>query len=139
MSPESIKNPTLNESIQNISGFDFFGKILPNMVGLGLTIGVLVFFFVMMIGAIQWITSGGDKAGLEAARGKLANALIGIIILLSIFAIMKFVGDFIGINLIQLDFGPLKLNTGGTGSNGGGGLTPNNPPLLPPGGRNISQ
>lgn len=107
--PGDIVNPSLNLGLQRMSGVDFFAKFVPNLIGLGLTIGIVVFFFVMMIGAIQWITSGGDKAGLEAARGKLANALIGIIILLSLFAILKVLEDFLGVNILTLDIGPLKI------------------------------
>lgn len=107
--PGDIINPSLNLSLQRMSGVDFFAKFVPNLIGLGLTIGIIVFFFVMMIGAIQWITSGGDKAGLEAARGKLANALIGIIILLSLFAVLKVLEDFLGVNILTLDMGPLKI------------------------------
>ena len=91
------------------SGLSFFQKFIPSMVGLGFVIGALIFFFVMMAGAIQWITSGGDKTAVEAARGKLTNAIAGIIILLGLFAILKLVEDFFGINILTLDIGPLQI------------------------------
>jgi len=43
----------------------------------------------MIIGAIQWISSGGDKASVEAARGKVMNAIIGLIVLFVVFALIK--------------------------------------------------
>jgi hypothetical protein len=63
----------------------------------------------MLLGGIQWISSGGDKTALEGARGKITNAVIGIIILFSLFAILKIVEDFFGINILTIDFGPLMV------------------------------
>ena len=108
-----ITNPTLGTPLQTIleneGGIGFFQRLIPNMVGLSLVIGVIIFFFIMTIGAIQWITSGGDKAAVEAAKGKLTNAFIGIFLLLILFAILKFVGDFVGVEILTLDIGPLKI------------------------------
>ena len=79
------------------------------MIGLAFLVGVLVFFFIMILGAIQWITSGGDKAGLESARGKITSAIVGVVILFSLFALLKIIEDFFGINILVLDIGPLMI------------------------------
>jgi TRAP-type C4-dicarboxylate transport system permease small subunit len=104
-----ITNPALGPSLQGETGVGFFQSFIPRMVGLVFVIGSLVFFFVMVVGAIQWIVSGGDKAAIEAARGKIANALIGFIILLAIFALLKVIEDFFGIDILTLDIGPLRI------------------------------
>jgi hypothetical protein len=97
--------PNPKDTSQGI-GAGFISQNVPRFISLGLVIGVLVFFFVMLIGAIQWIASGGDKAAIEAARSKIVNALIGIIVLFSVFVILKIIGDFFGITTLQL----MKLN-----------------------------
>lgn len=63
----------------------------------------LVFFFALLLvliylvwGGIQWITAGGDKAGLEAARGKITGAIIGIIVVAVAFAIYNLLLNFVG-------------------------------------------
>jgi len=86
---QQITNPALGPGLQGKSGIEFFQDLLPRMVGLAFVIGSLIFFFVMVIGAIQWISSGGDKAAIEAARGKISNAIVGIVILLAVFAVVK--------------------------------------------------
>lgn len=106
---ESITNPALGPSLQSMSGVGFFQDLLPRMVGLAFLVGVLVFFFIMILGAIQWITSGGDKTGLESARGKITNAIVGVVILFSLFALLKIIEDFFGINILALDIGPLMI------------------------------
>ncbi len=101
-----IKNPV---GPKFESGQSFFQAFIPSLVGIGFVLGVLFFFFYMIIGAIQWITSGGDKAALEGARGKLTSAIVGVIILLSLFALLKIVEDFFGINILTLDIAGLKI------------------------------
>ena len=106
---QEIRNPALGPALQGKSGLGFFQTFIPNLVGLALVIGVLVFFFIMLMGAIQWIASGGDKAAVEAARGKITNAIVGVVILLALFALLKIIEDFFGINILTLDIGPLVI------------------------------
>ena len=63
----------------------------------------------MLIGGIQWISSGGDEQGLEAARGKISNALIGMVILFATFAIISLIQTFFGIQILTIDIGPLVI------------------------------
>ena len=104
-----ITNPALGPSLQSRTGVEFIQDLIPRMVGLAFLVGVLVFFFIMITGAIQWITSGGDKAAIEGARGKITNAIVGVVILLSLFALLKVIEDFFGINILALDIGPLMI------------------------------
>lgn len=104
-----ITNPALGEGLQGLSGAGFFQKFFPAAIGLGFVIGVVLFFFIMIIGAIQWITSGGDKTALESARGKIINAVIGIIVLFALYALISLLETFFGINIKTLDIGPLKI------------------------------
>lgn len=106
---EPITNPALGSSLQGFTGVGFFNDLLPRLIGLSFVIGIVIFLFFMVLGAIQWIISGGDKAALEGAKGKITNAIVGIIILFSIFAILKIVEDFFGIDILSLNLGPLVI------------------------------
>ncbi len=98
---DEITNPALNSSIKDLEGAEFFNKFLPNLIGLSFVIGVVVFVAIIIVGAIQWIISGGDKAGIESAKGKITNAVVGIIILLALFAIIAVVENFFGVEIIN--------------------------------------
>ncbi len=87
----------------------FFEVLLPNVVSLCFIIATVIFLFMIITGAIQWISSGGDKQGLESARGKVSNALIGIVILFATFAVMKLIETFFGIKILTIDIGPLII------------------------------
>ncbi len=103
-----ITNPALGTLNQN-SGVGFFQKLLPSLIGLALVGGTIIFFFMLLIAGIQWISSGGDKAGVEAARSRITQALIGIIVLFGVFAIIRVVQNFFGISILTLDIGPLII------------------------------
>lgn len=108
-----ITNPFLGPNLQLIlqteGGVGFFRRFLPSLIGLILVAGVVIFLFMMLIGAIQWISSGGDKANVESARGRITNALIGLVIMLSVFAVMLLIETFFHINILTLDIGVLKI------------------------------
>ena len=103
-----ITNPVIGD-LNSLTGEGFFQKFIPSAIGLGFVIGVIIFFFVLLLGAIQWISSGGDKAAVEAARSKLSSAIIGLVVLFSIFAIIKLIEEFFGLSILTLDIGPLKI------------------------------
>lgn len=108
-----ITNPTLGNTIQNVvangNPTTFLSKIISNLVTLGFIVGSLIFFAVLMTGAIQWISSGGDKQALETAKGKITHALIGLVILFAAFAIIKLIEHFFGISILSLDMGKLII------------------------------
>lgn len=105
-----ITNPLLPDNLRGLTGIEFFQRTIPNFVGLAFLVGSLIFFFMFVTGGIQWIMAGGDKANVETARGKLSNALIGLVILFSTFAVMKFIEIFFGVNLLELNIGALKIS-----------------------------
>lgn len=76
-----------------------FAGIVPTFVNLILVIGAIVFFFMLVVGGIQWMISGGDKAATEAARGRITAALIGLVIVFSAWAILKIIETLFGISL----------------------------------------
>ncbi|HUW24585.1 MAG TPA: hypothetical protein VMW04_03050 [Patescibacteria group bacterium] len=97
-----IHNPILPTPISQLSGLAFLQKGLTLAINLFLISGAVVFVFIFLIGAIKWITAGGDKAGMESAQKTITNALIGLAILLSIFAIIGAIEFFFDIKLTRL-------------------------------------
>ena len=52
---------TINQPASNKIGD--LGQLISALVGTLLIISALLAFFFLILGGIQWITSGGDKAG----------------------------------------------------------------------------
>ena len=76
------------------------GQLISALVGTLLIIAALLAFFFLIMGGIQWITSGGDKAGMEAARNKITHAIVGLIIVGAAWAVMILVQNFLGVSFI---------------------------------------
>lgn len=112
--PDPASNPANNI---NPTTSDIFGKITPpdplkpftekggaggislflsNLVILIYEIAAVIFIFMLLWGALEWILSGGNKESLDKARGRITNALIGITILAVAFAILSLVSTFTG-------------------------------------------
>lgn len=107
---QAINNPVLGPGLGSLNGVGFFQRLLPALISGGLIAGTVIFFIMLLIGAVQWISSGGDKAKTEEARGRITNALVGLVILLSLFAIANLISNFFGVNILQLNLRPLFID-----------------------------
>lgn len=87
--------------------FTIIGRVI-NVV-LGLT-GVIL-LSIMLYAGYLWMTSGGESEKVEKARTMIKNAIIGLLIVVSAFAITKFIFDML---LGAMD------GTGGIDGSGGG-------------------
>lgn len=58
-------------------------------------VGLLVFIYLIW-GGVEWLTAGGDKSKTESARQKITNAIIGLAIVASAFAIAAVINRFFG-------------------------------------------
>jgi len=110
---QDIKNPLIKGTLQNLFEAPdvaiLFSELLPNIIGLILVFGAVAFFFMLLWGAVSWIISGGDKAHIESAKARITSALIGLVLMLSTFAIVKLIEAFFGIDILSIDIGPLVI------------------------------
>ena len=77
------------------------GKFIERFAGVGLTIAALCTFAFLLWGGFEWIVSGGDKAKVEAARQHMTNAIVGLLIFASVFAVFSIVQYLLGIDLVK--------------------------------------
>jgi len=85
--------------------------IVSALVTMVLIVAALVFFFMLILGGIKWISSGGDKSQTESARNQITAALIGLVIVFAAWAIIELINAFFGINILSLT---IPTATGGT-------------------------
>ncbi|MFA6184546.1 MAG: hypothetical protein WCT51_02600 [Candidatus Shapirobacteria bacterium] len=86
-------------SFSNLENLTINGMV-SGAISLVLIVVSLVFFFILVIGGLKWITSGGDEKKVAAARAEITNALIGLVIVFAAWAIMKLIGSIFGINIL---------------------------------------
>lgn len=76
-------------------------------------LGALIVLGYYVWAAIEWISSGGDSKGVESAKNRFTQATIGLILLVSSFAIVAFISNlFFG---SEFDLLQLTIPTGPTG------------------------
>jgi hypothetical protein len=80
------------------------GGVVQGLISAVLVLAAIVFFFMLVIGGIRWITSGGDKGQTEGARNQITAALVGLVIVFSAWAIVQLVNTFFGVNIFSLSF-----------------------------------
>ena len=78
-------------------------NMVSGFVKLILVVAGLAFFFILVIGGIKWILSGGDKAHTEGARNQITAALVGLVIVFSAWAIIELIRTFFGVNLLNIE------------------------------------
>lgn len=72
-----------------------FGQLLGWIIGLILTIAAIVAFVYLIISGFQYITSGGDPAKAQTARQGIINALIGIVVILISYLLLRYVASIV--------------------------------------------
>jgi len=77
-------------------GYTNIGQFITNVLQLSFVLAVLAVLVMLVWGAFEWITSGGDKDAIGKARSKIINALIGLAVLSVAFALFRLAGQFLG-------------------------------------------
>lgn len=80
-------------------GYNDLGRFITNIISLAFIVAVILVLLMLVWGAFEWITSGGDKEHVASARGRIINALIGLAILAVAFALFRFAGQFLGFDV----------------------------------------
>ena len=64
------------------------GDILTFAIRAFFAIAGIAALFYMLIGAFGWVTSGGDKDAISAAREKIQAAVVGMILIVAVLALI---------------------------------------------------
>ncbi len=100
------ESPTPTGGIIQISappkGFGSISSFISNALVLVFAIAAFIVLIMLIIGAFEWITSGGDKENVAKARNRIINALIGLVILAIAFAMTRLLAAFTGLDLGNL-------------------------------------
>lgn len=81
-----------------------------------MNLGALAVIAYFIWGAFEWVTAGSDSKKVETARGRITNAIVGLVLLVASFTILSFISKiFFGKNF---DLLKLTLPTQSSGMNG---------------------
>ena len=90
--------PTTGSAFDNLCGFTF-ANVVGNLVVTIFIIAIIVALFYLIWGGFKWLTSGGDKGQVQAAREHIVAAIIGLIIIFLSYFILNIILTFFGLSL----------------------------------------
>lgn len=65
------------------------------------TLAGLAFLLYFVLGAIAWITSGGDAQKIEGAKNQMTSAAIGLIAVIAAYTVAGIVSMVLGIDILN--------------------------------------
>lgn len=77
------------------------GTFISRVFSAVIIVGGIATFIYMVYGGVQWITAGGEKDKVQAAREKITQAVIGLAVLASAWAVYKLIDYFFGIGIVE--------------------------------------
>jgi hypothetical protein len=93
----AITNPVLINQDINKNPKTYINSTLQAIISILFIFGLIYFVYHFILGGYKMISSQGDPKKYEEAQHALLYSLVGIIIIFSVFALLKVVGTIFGI------------------------------------------
>lgn len=97
----------LPRSQQGNRGFTLQGSsssnlstLISNVITLFFAVGGIGFTIMILWASVNWILAGGDKEKIAAARRRITQSIVGLVLLSMTFVIMIVVGQILGIEAL---------------------------------------
>lgn len=81
-----------------------FSNVVGTLITTVFIIAIIVALFYLIWGGFKWLTSGGDKAAVQAAREHIVAAIIGLVIIFLSYFILNIVLGFFHLSLGTFTF-----------------------------------
>ncbi|KKU82963.1 MAG: hypothetical protein UY10_C0018G0002 [Microgenomates group bacterium GW2011_GWA2_47_8] len=71
--------------------------LFGNVVGVIVQLSVVALFIMFIVAGFSFLFSGGDAKKLEQARGTFTNAIIGLVVVIAAYLILRIISVFTGV------------------------------------------
>ncbi len=96
--------------------------LFQNLIFWALTFAGIIALFLVILGGIKYITSGGDPKAADGAKKTITWALIGLIVILMSFAVLNIIAGITGVGCItKFGFTSCNATTNATNLRAGRG------------------
>ena len=82
----------------------YANKIVQTVIDIFLIVGVVYFVWHFLMAGYHFMSSQGDAKKIEEAKHEITYSFVGIAIVFSIFAVLKFVGAVFGIDITNISW-----------------------------------
>ncbi len=94
---------TLDKSGDKIATIQGFECLFGNIAQIIVYFAGLVFLIMFIKGGFSYLTSGGDPKKTAKATSTLTMSIIGLVGVIISFLIIKFIGNFTGVNVTEFN------------------------------------
>lgn len=95
-----FNDPT--KDIKDIATLSCLPAIFQNVLTFIFLLSGLVAVFMIILGGIKFLTSGGDPKQVEGARNTLTWAIVGLVLILLSFTILNFIANITNVPCIKM-------------------------------------
>lgn len=79
------------------------GKVITNGINFLFVVAAMLALVFLVIGGVKWLTSQGEKEGVNKARETIVAAIVGLVIIFLSYLIVNFILNlFAGVSLFNL-------------------------------------
>lgn len=90
---------------QDVATIQGIGCLLANVLGIAITIIGIAAFVMFLVGSFRYLTAGANSKGVEGGKNAISFAILGIVVALASYVILRFLSQFTGVTSI------LQFNT----------------------------
>ena len=80
-------------------------SIVENIISIAIRLAGVAAFIMLIIGGFKYLTSGGDPKAAESARKTITYAILGLVLIIAAWFILKFLSEFTGVDLTEFKIG----------------------------------
>jgi hypothetical protein len=95
--------PEWNTSADEPARFKDLEVVFANILNVAVVLAGLTLFVMMATGAINYLKSGGDPEKVKKAQGTLTWAIVGFLLLIGSWFILRFLSEFTGVDLTKFE------------------------------------
>jgi len=100
--PEEGFGPFGNLDLSSVSAAaEAFNRVISNAIGIMTIIAGIWFVFMFVIGGYGYLTAGGDSKKISEANSRITTALIGLVVVVSAYALISLIGALLGFKILQ--------------------------------------
>lgn len=96
------------QGAEGVASIQCLIPLLSNIIRAVVSLGAVALFVMLLAGGFNFLFSAGDQKKLEAARGTVTQAIVGIAVMTLAYLIIKTISVFTGVDVTTLQFPDMK-------------------------------
>lgn len=76
-------------------------SFISNFLGFITGLAGIMFLIYLIFAGLSWVSSGGDKGKVEAARNQMTQAALGLVVVIAAYSIAGVVGKVLGLDILN--------------------------------------